>query len=194
MRLPTTKALRILSGTAMALMVSGAVAIPAAAHDRGTATGAFTFQSDTKTPIGEAGGNVFIHEVASISYTGGLVGIADADNIVIVHSDGSVTGYGAETCHSCTIGGRTGSFTAVFAFHGSSTGITGRKIFLSTSGGLAGCMAAVRSRAVLRATRTPTTIGSRRFGRTGSQPLRYRGRVPARHCRHLAVLSESKAK
>ena len=138
MRLPTTKALRILSGTAMALMVSGAVAIPAAAHDRGTATGAFTFLSDTKTPIGEAGGNVFIHEVASISYTGGLVGIADADNIVIVHSDGSVTGYGAETCHSCTIGGRTGSFTAVFAFHGSSTGITGREIFLSTSGGLAG--------------------------------------------------------
>src|ERR1700750_39786 len=138
MRLPTTKALRILSGTAMALIVSGAVAIPAAAHDRGTATGAFTFLSDTKTPIGQAGGAQFIHEVASISYTGGLTGIADADNIVIIHSDGSVAGYGTETCNSCTIGGRSGSFTAVFAFHSTATGVEGNEIFLSGSRGLAG--------------------------------------------------------
>ena len=138
MRLPTTAAVRMLLGTTMALAASAALAMPATAHGGGTATGAFTFLSDTKTPIGQADGNTFIHEVASISYTGGLTGIADADNIVIVHSDGSVTGYGTETCHSCTIGGRTGSFTAVFAFHGSSTGITGREIFLSASRGLAG--------------------------------------------------------
>ena len=138
MRLPTTAGRRILSGVAMAVTVSAALAIPAAADTRGTATGALTFLSDTKTPIGQAGGNVFIHEVASISYTGDLTGIADADNIVIVHSDGSVTGYGIETCHSCTIGGRTGALTALFAFHGSSTGITGREIFISASGGLAG--------------------------------------------------------
>jgi len=138
MRLPTTKALRILSGTAMAVMVSGAVAIPAAAHDRGTAAGAFTFLSDTKTPMGQAGGTQFIHEVASISYTGGLTGIADADNIVIIRSDGSVAGYGTETCHACTIGGRTGSFTALFAFHSTSTGVEGNEIFLGGSRGLAG--------------------------------------------------------
>ena len=138
MRLPTTAALRMLSGTAMALAVSAAVAMPAAAHDGGTATGAFTFLSDTQTPIRQVDGNLFIHEVASISYTGGLTGIADANDIVVVHSDGSVNGYGTETCHSCTIGGRTGSFTAVFAFHGSSAGITGTEIFLSASGGLAG--------------------------------------------------------
>ena len=138
MRLPKTCAIKMLSGTATALAVSAALAMPAAAHGGGTATGAFTFLSDTKTPIGQAGGNVFIHEVASISYTGDLTGIADADNIVIVHSDGSVTGYGIETCHSCTIGGRTGALTALFAFHGSSTGITGREIFISASGGLAG--------------------------------------------------------
>ena len=138
MRLPTTAALRMLSGTAMALAVSAAVAMPAAAHDGGTATGAFTFLSDTQTPIRQVDGNLFIHEVASISYTGGLTGIADANDIVVVHSDGSVNGYGTETCHSCTIGGRTGSFTAVFAFHGSPAGITGTEIFLSASGGLAG--------------------------------------------------------
>jgi hypothetical protein len=138
MRLPTTAALRMLSGTAMALAVSAAVAMPAAAHGGGTAAGAFTFLSDTQTPIRQVDGNLFIHEVASISYTGGLTGIADANDIVVVHSDGSVIGYGTETCHSCTIGGRTGSFTAVFAFHGSSGQITGREIFLSASGGLAG--------------------------------------------------------
>jgi len=137
MRLPTTAG-RILTGTAIALAVSAAMAMPAAAHPEATATGAFTFLSDTKTPIGQAGGNVFIHEVASISYTGGLAGIANADNIVVIHSDDSVTGFGSETCHSCTIGGRTGSFTAVFAFHSTPTGIEGNEIFVSGSGGLAG--------------------------------------------------------
>jgi hypothetical protein len=138
MRLPTTAALRMLVGTAMALVVSAVVVMPAAAHGGGTATGAFKFLTDTKTPIGQAGGNAFIHEVASISYKGGLTGIANADNIVIVDSDGSLTGYGTETCHSCTIGGRTGSFTALFAFHGSPSQITGREIFVNASGGLAG--------------------------------------------------------
>jgi len=138
MRLPSTAARRMLSATAMALAFSAAMAVPAAAHREATATGAFTFLSDTRTPIRQVDGNLFIHEVASISYTGGLTGIADADDIVVVHSDGSVTGYGTETCHSCTIGGRTGSFTAVFAFHGSATGITGRETFVTASGELAG--------------------------------------------------------
>ena len=137
MRLPTTAALRLLSGTAMTLAASAALAIPAIAHDRGTATGALAFLSDAKTPVGQAGGDLFIHEDASISYTGGLTGIADAYDIVVVHSDGSVNGYGTEICQGCTIGGRTGSFIAVFAFHGS-TEITGREIFVSASGGLAG--------------------------------------------------------
>ena len=138
MRLPTTAARRMLLGTAMALVVSAAVAMPAAAHPAGTATGAFEFLTDTKTPIGQAEGSQFIHEVASISYSGGLTGIADANDIVIIHSDGSVTGYGTETCNSCTIGGRSGSFTAVFAFHSTSTGVEGNEIFLSGSRGLVG--------------------------------------------------------
>lgn len=138
MRLPTTAPLRMLAGTAMALTVSAALAIPAAADSRGTAVGALTFLSDTQTPIGHAGDNLFLHEVASISYTGGLKGIADATDTLVVHSDGTVSGYGTETCQSCTIGGRTGSFTAVFAFHGSATGITGTEIFVRGTGGLAG--------------------------------------------------------
>ena len=137
MRLPTTAGLRMLSGTAMVLAVSAALAIPAAAQRRATATGAFTFLSDTQTPITQADGNRFIHEVASISYTGGLTGIVHATDLLVIHNDGSVSGYGIETCNSCTIGGRTGSFTAVFTLHGSATGITGSEKFVSASGGLA---------------------------------------------------------
>ncbi len=138
MRLPTTAARRMLLGTAMALVVSATVAMPAGAHPAGTATGAIEFLTDTKTPIAQAGGNQFIHEVASISYTGGLTGIANANDLLIVHSDGSVIGYGTETCDTCTIGGRTGSFTAVFAFHSTPTGIEGNEILVSGSAGLAG--------------------------------------------------------
>ena len=54
MRLPTTAPLRMLAGTAMALTVSAALAIPAAADSRGTAIGALTFLSDTQTPGTEA--------------------------------------------------------------------------------------------------------------------------------------------
>ena len=138
MRLPTTAALRMLSATSTVLALSAALAIPAAAHSRATATGAFTFISDGRTPITQSDGNRFFHEVASISYTGGLAGIVRATDLLITHPDGSVTGYGIETCPSCTIGGRTGSFTAVFAFHSTSTGVEGNEIFLSGSRGLAG--------------------------------------------------------
>lgn len=138
MRLPTSAPLRMLASTAMALAVSAALAIPAAADSRGTATGAFAFLSDTQTPVTQANGNSFVHEVASISYTGGLAGVVQATDLLVIHSDGSVSGYGIETCHSCTIGGRTGSFTAVFTLHGSATGITGSEKFVSASGGLLG--------------------------------------------------------
>jgi hypothetical protein len=138
MRLPTTAKLRMLSGTSMVFAVSAALAIPAAAQPRATATGDFTFLSDTQTPITHADGNVFIHEVASISYTGDLTGIVHATDLLIIHSDGSLSGYGIETCESCTIGGRTGSFTAVFTLHGSATGIMGREEFVSAAGGLVG--------------------------------------------------------
>ena len=138
MKLPTTVALRMLWGAAIVFALSAALANPAAAQPQGTATGAFAFLSDTQTPIGQAGGNTLIHEVASISYTGGLAGVVQATDLLIIHSDGSVDGYGIEACHGCTIGGRTGSFKAVFTLHGSAAGITGTETFLSAAGGLTG--------------------------------------------------------
>jgi len=138
MGLPATAALRMLSSTAIVLAASAALAIPAAADSHGTATGAFAFLSDTRTPIAQADGTRFFHEVASISYTGGLAGVVQATDLLVIHSDGSVNGYGIETCRSCTIDGRTGSFKAVFTFHGADTGITGTEKFVSAAGGLAG--------------------------------------------------------
>jgi hypothetical protein len=112
--------------------------MPAAAHSYGTATGTFGFVSDTTKPIGQAGGNTFIREVAAIAYTGDLAGVADATDILVAHSDGTVDGYGTEICRGCTIGGRRGTFTAFFKLHIAGDQVTGTEVFLHGSGGLAG--------------------------------------------------------
>jgi hypothetical protein len=123
---------------AAACAVAALLAVPAAAHPTRTAAGSFNFLTDQKTPIGQAHGTVFIREVASIEYSGGLSGVVQAVDTLVVRADGSVTGFGSESCRSCTIGGRTGSFTAGFAFHGDAAGIAGRETFTHGSGGLAG--------------------------------------------------------
>ncbi|HEY2602842.1 MAG TPA: hypothetical protein VGI67_14895 [Thermoleophilaceae bacterium] len=116
-----------------ALLAGGAVA-----NQPRTAGGSFTFLSRTQTPIGQLGGDQFIAETASISYAGGLTGVVSATDVIVAHSDGSLDGYGTETCQRCTLGGGTGAFSAVFAFHGTAAGITGQEFFTSGSGGLTG--------------------------------------------------------
>jgi hypothetical protein len=113
-------------------------ATPVAARPPAVATGTFTFLSDTLSPIRSADGNIFLGEVASISYAGDLTGVVVATDTLLVHSDGSVDGHGTEVCSSCTIGGRTGSLTAVFAFHVSGGQLTGTETFTSAAGGLSG--------------------------------------------------------
>jgi Protein of unknown function (DUF3224) len=137
MAFQTAIARRLLFSLAL-VAASTAFAVPAAASTRGRATGTFIFLQDTRTPVGEADGSQLLKEVATISYTGDLTGIASATDKLIVHADGSVNGHGTESCHSCTIGGRTGSFTAHFTFHGSAGQISGRETFIAGTGGLAG--------------------------------------------------------
>jgi WD40-like Beta Propeller Repeat len=168
MRLPTTCAIKMLSGTATALAVSAALAMPAGAHSGGTATGAFTFLSDTKTPIGQAGGDVFIHEVASISYTGGL--------------PGSLT---PPTRSSPTATGRSPATGSKPVTHARSAAEPGRSRRCSRStdlpqvspGGRSssvhqvdsrGCTAAVRSKAARPGIRIRMTIDSHRPVRAGN--------------------------
>ncbi|HEY7630339.1 MAG TPA: hypothetical protein VH817_06560 [Thermoleophilaceae bacterium] len=121
-----------------AALISASLVGTAAANQRRTASGSFKFVSDTKTPIGQVGTDQFVYETASISYAGGLTGVVNATDVIVAHSDGSFDGYGTETCQSCKLGGRTGSFSAVFEFHGTQAGITGQEFFTGGSGGLVG--------------------------------------------------------
>jgi hypothetical protein len=49
---------------------------------------------------------------------GDLSGVVTVTDTIVGHGDGSLNEHGTDTCTSCTIGGRTGSFTAVFEFTG----------------------------------------------------------------------------
>ena len=136
---------------ALALMAAGmlggvapaAVASPPAA---GTATGSYTVQILDQTDFHTAGGNLFFNEVAELNYNGGLTGIASDTLSWVVHSDGSFNAHATEVCDSCTIGGRTGGYTAVFEFTGSGdefgipdfTTLEGHQTVIRATGGLAG--------------------------------------------------------
>jgi hypothetical protein len=100
-----------------------------------------TLLSFTQTPIRTADGNTTFAIVDSFVWMGGISGTATDTATVTVHPNGLLTSHGVETCSSCTIGGRTGSFTAVFTLTSNATATqiyTGRFTFLSATGGLAG--------------------------------------------------------
>jgi hypothetical protein len=141
MRLSTRQrraARRLGWSAAVVLAVLGASAPAASAHPPQIAHGTFTFVTDTLTPIRQADGKTYLHEDATIAYTGAITGVVTATDTIVVHSDGSVEGRGSEVCSSCTIGGRSGSFSAVFHFSGTGGQVSGRELFTGGSGGLAG--------------------------------------------------------
>jgi hypothetical protein len=118
------------------------LASPALADQPSVATGTFTLvnlASRTTTLEKTVDGNSFSAvSNETPSYSGGLTGVAVDNYELIVHPDGSLNGQGTETCETCTIGGRTGSYTAVFAFQGTAAGVVGRLTFQSATGGLVG--------------------------------------------------------
>jgi hypothetical protein len=106
-----------------------------------TATGTFTRQNLSSVVVRDLNNVVFFHNVDSITYTGGLVGVA-TDTYTARGVFGNDTGgaHGTEVCDLCTIGGRTGSYTAVFNFkepRGFGP-ISGTETFISGTGGLVG--------------------------------------------------------
>ena len=133
---------RSMLATAMVSALLLGPASPALADQPTTAAGTFTLvdlASRTVTLERTADGNQFFavrHETPA--YSGGLVGIAIDNYELIVHADGSVNGQGTETCSTCTIGGRTGDYTATFTFQGTTAQIAGHITFQSGAGGLAG--------------------------------------------------------
>ena len=132
---------RLLTIAASVVAVSAVLALPAAASPPATATGTFTTQVVSFNVFRETNGVAFVHEVDTDTYTGGLVGAAtDTYTSRAVFANGSQTGDGTEVCNSCTIGGRTGGYTAVFNFTIPAGGgnFTGTETFISGTGGLAG--------------------------------------------------------
>jgi hypothetical protein len=106
--------------------------------DQPTASGDWHLVSHTQTLLRTADGNSFFAVVESPLYSGGLSGTAVDTYTLIVHRDGSLNAQGTETCTGCTIGGRTGDYTATFSFSASGTRQESRVTFQGGSGGLAG--------------------------------------------------------
>jgi hypothetical protein len=91
------------------------------------------------TDIDTAGPNTFITESVQARYDGGVSGPYLITGTVQIKGDGSVFGHGNLVCTGCTIGGRTGDFSAVVNLGGPSlSDLTGQLTITSASGGLAG--------------------------------------------------------
>ena len=117
-------------------------ATPAFAQTPDTATGTFMLvdlANRTITLNRTADGNQFLSVRRETPlYSGGLSGVAVDDYALIIHPDGSINGHGIEPCSPCTIGGRTGSYTATFSLTGTTAHASGRLTFQTASGELAG--------------------------------------------------------
>lgn len=129
----------VLSAAAVMAVFAG-FSLPGAASLPATATGTFTILSEDFTFVRAADGNSFFAGSLSILYAGGLTGPATDTESFVVYRDGTFRGHGIEVCSSCTIGGRTGGFTAVFEFSGGPdfTEFAGRLTLIRGTGGLAG--------------------------------------------------------
>ena len=103
-----------------------------------TATGDFnSVISDHYTDLGYIG-NVFVQrEDLVFNYSGDITGTATDVNFLFEYPDGSFDSFATEVTTGCTIGGRTGTFTAQYVIHGNSfTDYTGYLVFTGGTGGL----------------------------------------------------------
>jgi hypothetical protein len=116
---------------------------PAQASTPMTATGTFGFIPISSTVIRTVGNISVYAVVGSVPYYDALTGTATDRETDIVRRNGSFVGYGTEVCTSCTLGGRTGGYTAVYTIAGLNYLITavpfeGYLSFTGGTGGLAG--------------------------------------------------------
>ena len=123
---------------AAALVVFASVA---AAGPPDVATGTYTITGAVVESVRTVGGNTFTtYSSVTGFYAGDLAGPFETPDLVVkTTSDGSVEAHGTLVCTGCTIGGRTGDFTAEI----SNTSPNAQKMggivtVLSATGGLAG--------------------------------------------------------
>ena len=135
----TLPALLLCLATAASLSVNTAQAAPPLPGFR-TATGDFnTVVSDNYTDLGTYHGINVLREDLVFHYAGDITGTATDVNFLFVNLDGSFESFATEVCVNCTIGGRTGAFTAEYHIIGNSfTDYTGYLVFTGGTGGLAG--------------------------------------------------------
>ena len=77
--------------------------------------------SFTRTVIRTAHGNTTYAFMDTFVWMGGISGTTVEKGTYTVHRNGLATGRAVETCSSCTIGGRTGSFRAFLTFTSNAT-------------------------------------------------------------------------
>jgi hypothetical protein len=83
--------------------------------------------------IRTAGGNTIrTYSAAGCVYSGDITGTFSLDGTRVIHSDGTFVDHGTLVCTGCTVGGRTGNFTAAYA-HDELDGII---TVVSATGGL----------------------------------------------------------
>jgi hypothetical protein len=127
---------------AVAVLVAG-FGPPAQAGTQMTASGTFGFDLVSSTIVRTFGDTTVYVVAAGVPYYGGLTGTATDRETDFVNSSGSWAGYGTEVCTYCTLGGRTGGYTAVYTLAGlnyPTTGLPteGYLIFTGGTGGLTG--------------------------------------------------------
>jgi hypothetical protein len=108
-----------------------------------TAAGTFTFASDY-TAAKTKSVNI---EISQFRYRGALAGVAVDYGTMSAAADGSFKGSGSEYCAACTVGGKTGAFTAEYTYAGSGVTYQGRLTFTRGYGKLAGLEGGARSAA-----------------------------------------------
>ena len=133
---------KLVPGVAVVAALVGGFGVPARASTPTTATGTFGINliSSTSRTVGNIS---FYYLVSTVPYFGGLTGTATDRETDIVDSNGSFVGYGTEVCTSCTLGGRTGAYTALYTIAGLNYFTTalpyeGYLTFTGGTGGLAG--------------------------------------------------------
>src|SRR5919204_5095657 len=98
----------VIPAVVFALSLGVAPSVGATPPTQATATS--TVLSFTQTVIRTADGNTTYAFADTFVWMGGISGAATETGTYTVHSNGRATGRAVETCSSCTIGGRAGSF------------------------------------------------------------------------------------
>jgi hypothetical protein len=131
---------KFLLGVAVLAAALVVFATPAGASPPATATGTYTALTPPDiTDVSTAGGNTFVTESGYYAYAGDITGEYLLAGTLHSRSDGSFTAHASVVCTDCTIGGRTGDFTAVINVFGNSLADAwGSLTVVDASGGLAG--------------------------------------------------------